>query len=215
MIRARFPVRHAAATACAVAVLGAACGQYSAVHPGRAGTTLVEATVSTGGSDHPGPGEPSPATPGDASSLLAAAAPEEPESLTYVEWADRFLRHIEAPVCPNNLVAVVAWEVQESTGAAWNPLATTLPMRGSTRFNSHGVQNYRSMGQGLEATARTLRQGRTTYRYAPIVRALRVCADPMITAQMINASNWCTGCTRGRYVIGVVEAVADAFRSAR
>src|ERR671935_71706 len=60
------------------------------------------------------------------------------------EWAALFLGRIQAPVGGNNLVSVVAWEDQEHTEAAWNPLATPYSLPGSTRFNSVGVQNFRS-----------------------------------------------------------------------
>jgi hypothetical protein len=49
-----------------------------------------------------------------------------------------------------------AWGDGENTTAAWNPLATTQKMRGSTPFNSAGVQNYPDAATGIEATAITL-----------------------------------------------------------
>jgi hypothetical protein len=77
-------------------------------------------------------------------------------SVTYPQWAALFLPRIQAPVCGNNLVAMVAWQAQEGTRVAWNPLATTRGMPGATTFNSVGVKNYSSLEEGLQATALTL-----------------------------------------------------------
>jgi hypothetical protein len=138
---------------------------------------------------------------GVASSLQGA------ESVTYGRWARLLLRVLDAPVCRSNLVAVVSWQVAESTQAAWNPLATTHRMDGSTDFNPVGVQNYRSLAQGLRATVETIDFGWDVYRYGPIVTSLRRCARPIETARAINASSWCPGCVDGRYVLNIVPRV--------
>jgi len=101
----------------------------------------------------------------------------------------------------------VSWQVAESTQAAWNPLATTHRMTGSTDFNSVGVQNYLSLAQGLAATGETLEFGWNVYGYGDIVRSLRACAPATVTARAINASSWCPGCVGGEYVLNVVPRV--------
>jgi len=126
-------------------------------------------------------------------------------------WADRFLRHIEAPTCRDNLVAVVAWQVAEFTAARWNPLATTLLMPGSTVFNSHGVRNYESLEQGLEASLLTMERGADTYGYGAILSSLRSCGESMRTGEAINASSWCRGCAGGQYVISLIPVVEQFF----
>ena len=88
-----------------------------------------------------------------------------------------------APRCHANLVVTIAWQAQEGTQAAWNPLATTHRMDGSTDFNSVGVQNYRTLAQGLEATKETIENGWQTYGYGAVIRSMRDCADPLDTAQ--------------------------------
>jgi hypothetical protein len=100
---------------------------------------------------------------------------------------------------------MVAWQVQEGTQAAWNPLATTLPMDGATNFNSVGVKNYVSLAQGLEATQRTLAVN--SYGYPAIMTDLHRCPDSMVTARAVNASSWCRGCTGGRYLTGLIPTV--------
>ena len=83
---------------------------------------------------------------------IIAVSPVVHGTMTYEQWAALLLRHVGAPVCGNDLISVVAWEVQERTAAAWNPLATTLAMPGASRFNSIGVRNYGSLEQGLDAS---------------------------------------------------------------
>jgi hypothetical protein len=127
--------------------------------------------------------------------------------VTYGRWAELFLRMVGAPTCRGNLVVLAAWQAAESTQAAWNPLATTHRMPGSTDFNSVGVQDFRSLAQGLRATWETLENGWTVYRYGPIVTSLRRCGSAMQTALAINASSWCPGCVGGRYVLDVIPHV--------
>jgi peptidoglycan hydrolase CwlO-like protein len=133
------------------------------------------------------------------------------ETAPFGLWADRFLGYIQAPSCRDNLVTMVAWQVAEYTAAAWNPLATTLDMPGATVFNSHGVRNYGSLEQGLEATKLTLERGAETYGYGAIVSSLRACGSSMETAAAIRASSWCSGCAGGQYVTSLIPVVEQFF----
>lgn len=133
--------------------------------------------------------------------------------VSYGEWARLFLQEMALPTCRPNLVVVVAWQVQEFTQAAWNPLATTHRMPGSTDFNSVGVQNFVSMQQGLQATRETIDNGYDVYRYGAIVRSMATCAEPMATALAVNASAWCYGCGNGSYLIGVVPKVEADYEA--
>jgi hypothetical protein len=103
--------------------------------------------------------------------------------------------------------------VQEFTQAAWNPLATTHRMPGSTSFNSVGVQNFVSLAQGLQATEETIEHGWSVYGYGAIVSSLRACASALATAHAIAASSWCPGCLGGNYVVGVVPRVEADFET--
>jgi peptidoglycan hydrolase CwlO-like protein len=129
----------------------------------------------------------------------------------YGVWAASFLNKIGAPTCFDNLVVMVAWQVQEGTQAAWNPLATTYPMDGATNFNSVGVKNYVSLDQGLEATERTLAV--KSYGYPAIMSDLHRCPDSMVTARAVNASSWCRGCTGGRYLTGLIATVEAHYET--
>jgi hypothetical protein len=142
-------------------------------------------------------------------------APSGVVVVSYEQWTSMFLRRINAPVCVNNLVSVVAWAEQEGTRAGWNPLATTLYLPGATQYNPVGVRNYATLEQGLDATVLTLQKGWTAHGYSEIVAALQHCADPMETAIAINASDWCRGCAGGNYVTGVVPRIIAAYNLIR
>jgi peptidoglycan hydrolase CwlO-like protein len=139
----------------------------------------------------------------------ARAAAQGGMPITFGQWAQVFLPRAGASTCRENLVVIVAWEEAEYTAARWNPLATTKDMPGATNFNSHGVKNYASLGQGLDATYGTLIL--PSRGYEPILSNLRKCADAMTTAKAINASKWCGGCANGTYVMSWVPIVESNY----
>lgn len=111
--------------------------------------------------------------------------------VTRLQWADSFLKWIDAPVTDRNRRAVVAWVTAEGTTAKWNPLATTQPMPDSWSFNHVGVQNYVTWNQGLDATLKTL-----NYRnlgYEAILARLRNNRRPWFTLRAVESSAWGTG----------------------
>ena len=129
--------------------------------------------------------------------------------LTFGQWAGAFLPRAGAPQCHDNLVVMVSWQEAEYTSARWNPLATTKDMPGATNFNSHGVKNYTSLQQGLDATYGTL--ALPNRGYEPILANLRKCSSAMTTAKAINASLWCRGCAGGGYVTNWVPVVENDY----
>jgi peptidoglycan hydrolase CwlO-like protein len=126
--------------------------------------------------------------------------------ISYGAWAGQLLSTIGAPRCHSNMVVVVTWQYSEFTQAMWNPLADSLPMPGSTSFNSSNIQNYPSLAVGLQAVKKTLWGGQSL-GYSQIVASLERCSDPMTSARAINASAWCRGCTGGQYVTGKIATV--------
>jgi hypothetical protein len=126
-------------------------------------------------------------------------------------WAVSLLQALDAPVCSNNLVTLVTWQTAENTDAAWNPLATTMPAAGASAYNAVGVKNYASADDGIRATVDTLQQGWDSQGYGWIVYRLGTCADPVVTARAIRASNWCHGCAGGAYVTGMVDVVRSDY----
>lgn len=106
------------------------------------------------------------------------------------DWRTDVLRELGAPVTPNNLRFLNAWQQAEGTRARHNPLATTHGYPGAGDFNSVGVKNYPSYEAGVYATVRTLQNG----RYEPIVEGLRNGrVDPLELGQRVAASPWGTG----------------------
>ena len=134
------------------------------------------------------------------------------EHVTYGAWAGYFLRTMGVPTCKSNMIVVVSWQLAEFTQAAWNPLATTHAMPGSTIFNSSNVQNFPSLDVGLQATKDTIVGGSPTYGYGAIVSSLSTCSSPIATAQAINASSWCRGCAGGTYVTGDIAKVQANYQ---
>jgi peptidoglycan hydrolase CwlO-like protein len=132
-------------------------------------------------------------------------------TISFDQWAGRFLQELTVPDCRNNRIVVVAWETAEYTAAAWNPLATTYDMRGATQFNDAGVRNYMSLQQGLDATVATLLLGVRSYGYGAIIAALAECAPPEATAEAIRKSSWCHGCAGGHYVTSLIPSVEAYF----
>ncbi len=130
-------------------------------------------------------------------------------TISYGQWASSFLASLGAPGSRNNMIAIVAWEASEGTQATWNPLATTKDMPGATIYNSHGVKNYRSREQGVEASKLTVELPRRGYE--PIIARLRAGEEAMRTAEAIRDSLWCRGCAGGGYVTGLIEAVTKYY----
>lgn len=87
------------------------------------------------------------------------------------------------------MVALVAWQRAEGTAARFNPLATTHQMKGSTDFNSAGVQDYTSLAQGLKATAWTLGLD----YYTEIRRQLELAESAAAILEAVADSPWGTG----------------------
>ena len=84
-------------------------------------------------------------------------------------------------------------------------------MPGATSFNPVGVRNYRSLDQGLTATAATL--SRPGFGYEAVLLDLASCADPMTTGEDVNASQWCRGCAGGTYVTAIIPSVEAFYNS--
>ncbi|MFZ4515750.1 MAG: hypothetical protein ACOYN3_05510 [Acidimicrobiia bacterium] len=131
-----------------------------------------------------------PATPatGFAAALAKAEAPSG-ASPDRAKWAADLLDRLQIPKTPENVRAMTAWAQAEGTKASFNPLATTQGASGATNFNSVGVKNYPSYEVGLEATVKTLLNG----RYENILGALRRGNSAEAVGSAIEDSPWGTG----------------------
>lgn len=106
--------------------------------------TIGGTSPGTGPGPSPGPGPPPP--PNASETMIIRS----------------ILSAIGAPQTAANVNSMAAWIQHETPWppvARFNPMNTTLPMPGSTCFNSVCVRNYVSWAQGIEATARTLLGG--------------------------------------------------------
>ena len=106
-------------------------------------------------------------------------------------WEQQLLRALGVPVTKTNVSSLAEWQRREGGTAAFNPLNTTQPAPGAGNYNSVGVRNYRSLQQGLNATVRTLRNG----RYDDILQALGS-NQPLGSQQSLGV--WGTGTWSGK-----------------
>ena len=119
--------------------------------------------------------------------------------ITRSEWAFWLLAVLGAPITPQNVLAIVAWESAENTGAEWNPLATTEPAPGAGDWNSAGVKTYRDLWTGLSATVATLDNG----LYGAILGALSAGDNATAVCSAVAHSPWGTG----RLALEMVQTV--------
>lgn len=101
------------------------------------------------------------------------------------------LTGLAAPQTKSNIDSMANWRAKETPWppvAAFNPWNTTLPMPGASNFNSVGVKNYTSWGQGISATVLTLQGG-----YPGIVASLRAGTGVCGGGHAAEFSKWSGG----------------------
>lgn len=108
---------------------------------------------------------------------------------TRLEFARKLLARIGAPTTDANVSFMLAWMAKEGTRAANNPLATTLNYGSNTTFNSVGVRNFADFATGVEATARTILNG----RYNGIVANLVAGRGDLAAGQSQELGVWGSG----------------------
>jgi hypothetical protein len=111
-------------------------------------------------------------------------------SVTREQWGDAFLQGLAAPITKRNRIVMLAWIASEGGDARWNALNTTQEEPGSTDYNSIGVKNYTSYGQGLTAAIATIRQPGKGYE--AILFRLRRNRHSWWTLRAVYASRWGT-----------------------
>ena len=113
-------------------------------------------------------------------------------------WGKALSRALNIRFTPQVDLFLRAWAQSESGdptelgGAIWNPFNTTQKMPGSTSFNynnGYPVQNYLTWVQGVQATAKTIMNG----RYPALVAALSAGTSAMDMAHGVAVSPWGTG----------------------
>lgn len=104
------------------------------------------------------------------------------------QYISALLHGIGAPNTQADRMALAAWQRAEGGSARYNPFNTTQGAPGAGSYNSVGVRNYTSYGQGLQATIATLKNG----HYGGVLQALRRGNNPYAVAQAVGNSPWGT-----------------------
>jgi len=110
-------------------------------------------------------------------------------------WINKLRVLLEAPNTHEVVRFFTAWAQAEGGNARWNPLNTTLALKGSvdwdepTDYNTIGVKNYRYAIVGVVATALTLNQRKAdgTLLFGTLLQNLR--NESLTAEQIVNASS--------------------------
>jgi hypothetical protein len=120
-----------------------------------------------------------------------AALREKIHGFSNADYAERVLHRLDIAPTRRNLRGLQAWFNAEggdrANNAHFNLLGTTLRRPGSTSINSVGVQSFKSLKQGVGATARTLKNG----NYGAILDALEN-GNAHDIANAVGSSPWGT-----------------------
>lgn len=108
------------------------------------------------------------------------------------DWISAYLRAAGYPDTPKNRQFLTSWQRWEgghtNNSATWNYLNTTQDMSGNPTINSVGVRAYRSLGEGAQAFAKTLKNG----KYIGLDQALAQ-GDPYTKNAIPGLSVWLSG----------------------
>jgi hypothetical protein len=125
-------------------------------------------------------------------------------------FAESVLQGLGIRAKPGAVQGLLGWMKAEGghwhNDAHYNPLNTTLNLPGAGNTGSQGnIKQYRDWGQGIEATVRTLENG----RYGGILGALKA-GDPHRLASEIGRSPWGTNASLVRQTISSEPALSSA-----
>ena len=111
------------------------------------------------------------------------------------------LNCVGAEPTKDNMLFMYAWRQSEGGTSSNNPFNTTQEMSGSVKVsgNSAGVKHYQSSEDGIEATCKTLMNG----RYDDIVNGLRNNVGLYKLSRMNGLNIWGTG--------DLITKVADGY----
>lgn len=108
------------------------------------------------------------------------------------KFYEEILKGVGAPITDENLKFLYSWRKAEGGKATNNPFNTTQKLskdKGISNYNSVGVKNYSTPQFGLEATIRTLLNG----RYSCIIDGLRNDIGAEKISQCSSLKTWGTG----------------------
>jgi hypothetical protein len=117
------------------------------------------------------------------------------------EFYKKILSCLGAEPTKGNMSFFYAWRQAEGGTAANNPFNTTMKMPGATKYkdNTHGVKNYKSVEDGIEATCKTLK----LRYYTDIVDGLKNDVGLKKLSRMSSLKIWGTG--------DLLASVADGY----
>jgi hypothetical protein len=102
------------------------------------------------------------------------------------------LKCLGAKPTKSNMLFMYAWRQAEGGGAKNNPFNTTQKMEGATNYNKIGVKNYRTSEDGIQATCKTLINGRDKYGYGKIIDGLKNDVGLSKLSDAVVSSKWGT-----------------------
>jgi hypothetical protein len=102
------------------------------------------------------------------------------------------LKCLGAEPTKSNMLFMYAWRQAEGGGAKNNPFNTTQKMEGATNYNKIGVKNYRTSEDGIQATCKTLINGRDKYGYGKIIDGLKNDVGLSKLSDAVVSSKWGT-----------------------
>jgi hypothetical protein len=134
----------------------------------------------------------------DDSSTTSSEVTPLTKTTTDDEFYKSILKGIGAPITDENMKFFYAWRQAEGGKARNNPFNTTQSKPGSTFYNclkkgvsgcKSGVRNYLSSQDGVDATVRTIKNG----RYQNIINSLKLGDSAEKSALALKSSPWGTG----------------------
>jgi len=137
---------------------------------------------------------------GDLFSGLGKTTDTDLSGITDENFYEKLLTNLGAPTSKENLKFLYAWRQSEGKAGKYNPFNTTQGIPGASNFNSVGVKNYSSIEDGMEATLKTLKNG----RYNCIVNSLKndIGAKTISTKCLDDLQTWGTGDLVAKVVSG-------------
>ena len=88
----------------------------------------------------------------------------------------------------SNLLFMYAWRQAEGGDAKNNPFNTTQKWPGATNYNSTGVKNYQTAQDGIQATCKTLKNG----KYEKVVQGFKNDVGLSQLSDAVVSSKWGT-----------------------
>lgn len=123
----------------------------------------------------------------------------EPQTHLPPSWSKRLRAVLQIPLSNETKRFFTAWQRAEGGDAKWNPLNTTLDLKGWTEsdYNSTGVKNYKTGLAGIVATALTMmeRNSDGTFVYPELLTDLRAgkyTAEEIVQRNHKDLSHWGT-----------------------